>query len=331
VSISAILVVGQQDVAGIKSASPAALNAVEKFSTEPVACHEILGESTLQRTVKNLRRAGVGHISAIIPRDVNWHPDAATISVSGADNKGLWHAAERKVQEVAQAGAELILLIRLGAYVEFDLGDLLSFHQAKGRALSGTRDNQGHLDFWVINSAEARSFGTHDIGKLIGGRGGISPVPHYLVRGYVNRLASMRDLRQLVEDSFSYRCSIRPQGKEVRPGVWLADGAKLHRSARLVAPVYMGAGTKVRAGSAVTRSSSVERGCDIGYGTVVEDSSILSNTCVGSGLEVSHAVVDGNHLMNFDRDVAVELYDRKLITRSARLAEAAYWPLFQPA
>jgi hypothetical protein len=42
---------------------------------------------------------------------------------------------------------------------------------------------------------------------------------------------------------------------------------------------------------------------------VVEDSSVLSNSYVGIGLDVAHSIVDGNNLLNLERDVTLEISD----------------------
>ena len=98
----------------------------------------------------------------------------------------------------------------------------------------------------------------------------------YFVRGYVNRLTGPADLRRLAVDALTSRCRLRPQGTESRPGVWMDEGAQVHRDARIVAPIFIGRGARISEQCLVTRCSSIESNCHIDYGTVVEDSSILS-------------------------------------------------------
>ena len=63
----------------------------------------------------------------------------------------------------------------------------------------------------------------------------------------------------------------------------------------------------------ITRLSSVERDCYIDCGTVIEGSSILSNTHIGIWLDVCHAVVRGNKLWSLNRDVMVEISDPRIM------------------
>jgi NDP-sugar pyrophosphorylase family protein len=88
--------------------------------------------------------------------------------------------------------------------------------------------------------------------------------------GYVNRLAQARDLRRLVLDAFLSRCEMRPGGREVRPGIWLDEGTRVHKSSRLVAPVYLGRSTKIGPLAVITKFSNVERNCQVGAGMIME-------------------------------------------------------------
>jgi len=120
----------------------------------------------------------------------------------------------------------------------------------------------------------------------------------------------------LVVDALTSRCSLRPQGIEVRPGVWLDEGARVHRDARIVSPAFIGRGASIAEQCLITRCSSVESNCQIDYGTVVEDSSILSNTYVGIGLDLSHSIVDGSNLLNLERGVTLEIADPCVIRQN---------------
>jgi hypothetical protein len=57
----------------------------------------------------------------------------------------------------------------------------------------------------------------------------------------------------------------------------------------------------------------VERNCRVGAGTLVDGASILPHTVLASGLDVSHAVVDGNRLVDLGRNLAVQIDDPNLI------------------
>jgi NDP-sugar pyrophosphorylase family protein len=193
--------------------------------------------------------------------------------------------------------------MRLGAYADIDLKEFLQFHRDQRQIVTRACDREGTLDAWVIDTAVLSE--AVDLSTLLRTSG----TAQYFVNGYVNRLQHPRDLRRLVVDSFSNRCRLRPTGAEIRPGVWLEEGAQVHRDARIVAPAFIGRGARIAEQCLITRSSNVESSCQIDYGTVVEDSSILSNSYVGIGLDLSHSIVDGSNLMNLERDLTLEIAD----------------------
>lgn len=114
---------------------------------------------------------------------------------------------------------------------------------------------------------------------------------------------------------------MRPSGQEVRPGIWVDEGAEIDRRARIVAPAYIGCNSKVREDALVTRSSSIERDCCIDFGTIVEDSSVLANTRVGIWLDVRHAIASGNKLMSLKHGVLLEIADPNVMGFNGRLAK----------
>jgi len=71
----------------------------------------------------------------------------------------------------------------------------------------------------------------------------------------------------------------------------------------------------------ITRCSNLESLCYIDYGTVIEDSSILTNSYVGIWLDVTHAVVSGNKLANVGRNVVLNISDSRLIRENMAIVK----------
>ena len=214
-----------------------------------------------------------------------------------------------------QGGCDTILLIRLGAYVEFEFPSLLEFHRASGKDVTRLSDGDGPLDFWLMNAHPSRPSPVSLRERLCKDDAGF--IAHYDQASYVNRLVRAADLRHLVMDAFSLRYSIRPAGKEIESGVWLDDNARLHPHARVSGPAYIGRGTRIQAAALIARFSSVERSCNIGCGTVIADASILSQTYLGAWLDVAHAVVYGSKIAHLRHNVVVDIQDDRLIRRAS--------------
>lgn len=313
-SLGAVLVVGNW----IESPS-----AEEKLDL-PLARFEFLGQSALELTIKHLRAAQVNDISVVIQ-------DHCSASLSGLRGPNLRvkvvkrsidpSVVEAILRQQAAQGMGTLMLMRLGAYVEADFADLLDFHREMGRPLTRAYDCDGLLDLWVLDAGLRHALNIDSLLKdnLIRSS--------YGVDGYVNRLAGMKDFRRLVSDSFMGFSTIRPRGREVRPGVWVGDGAHVHRSARVVAPAYIGEGTRIRESVLLTRGSNVERQCEISSGTAVESASILPRTFLGRGLAVTKALVDGDSYVHLGRNLAVKIEDKRLIGRTT----VSGWPFIRNA
>jgi hypothetical protein len=214
------------------------------------------------------------------------------------------------VSDYLNQGIETLLLVRLGPYVELDLPDLLRFHRDAASPLTQVYKGRTALDLVVVDATPLRdgtgSFRTR-LSELIPQR------QRYAFTGYANRLAEPSDFRRLVQDALSGHCAIRPVGREVRPGIWYGENARVDRSATILAPAFIGAETCVEASCTVSGASSLERQCEVDCGTTVDDCCVFPGTYLGMGLNVTHALVKGSRLFHLNRNIEVEIGDSRLI------------------
>jgi NDP-sugar pyrophosphorylase family protein len=266
----------------------------------PLVCVEVLGRSVIARLIDEFGRAGFDSATQIDRRSLD----------------EAWGVATQQLLAYRDNGATAVVIVRASAYIDLDLRDLLQFHreqrQVVTRAFDFDEDGEkgDPLDVWVVDPS-----GIQDDTDLLTALHAASPA-RYFVQGYVNRLTGPADLRRLVVDGLIGHCRLRPQGTESRPGVWMDEGAQVHKDARIVAPVFIGRGARISEQCLITRCSSIESNCHIDYGTVVEDSSILPNSYVGIGLDLSHSIVDGNNLLNLERGVTLEIADPCVIRQN---------------
>ncbi len=142
----------------------------------------------------------------------------------------------------------------------------------------------------------------------------------FFYRGYVNQLNKAQDYRRLVEDGLYGRCGLRPVGKEVASGVWHGSGAQVEPSARISAPAFIGAGSRIGECCVVSGASTIERDCEIDCGTLVDQSCILQGTYVGVALDVLRSIVDDQTLFHLERNVEIGFADPRLIGRAKAVA-----------
>jgi len=263
---------------------------------------EVLGRSVLSRMVQDLSHTRIQELSILV--------DSSLISTSGESQDlfpyaagDVWNSAGARLLQAKNSGLDTVIVMRIRAYIEFDPAELIQFHRDRCEPVTQACDEQGPLDLWAVSP---RAF---DVGDDLQAMLQSAERPYYPVRGYVNRLHTLRDLRCLCVDGLNSRCQFRPKGYEVRPGVWMAEGALVDQTARIVAPAYLGSGARIAEQCLVTRCSSIEANSQVDYGTAVEDSWVLPNTYVGIGLDLSHSITSGNSLWNLSHDVKLEIID----------------------
>lgn len=291
--------------------------ASERVAGMPIAYLDALGAPVVERVLRHLRRYGI--CAATLIRDVPAtgvpFPDYGEIDprvhhIEGAGDE-LWDAAEEMFQQYANDGADLVVALRIGPYVEVDYDEMIQHHLDHRCVISmAVGAENSSLELFVLNPAarfDARKLFQSHMQHL---RRDCEPFP---VKGYANRLKNAGDLRRLAVDGLMAKNGVRPEAMEIKPGVFVGRGARIHRDARVVAPAFIGARAKVHASALITRGSVLEHHAEVDCGTVVENSTLLPFTRLGAGLDVMHAVVGFRHLAHLTRNVEVEITDAKLV------------------
>ncbi len=276
-----------------------------------LACLEIAGRSMVERTVERLIAIGVEDISVVVvgkTRMPVFRSDFGKVRVHVQKAKEITPVLTQKLKEFSADHVAHAFVVSANAYAETDMLDFFYFHLEAKQAATRAFDRQGPLALWVVDCSKADEAQLETL--MIPSE---APRATYFIRDYVIRLNHPRDLRQFAEDTLRGRCESRPSGRQIRPGVWMDERARVNRKARIVAPVFIGRGSEVKADAVVTRFSTIEKDCCIDCGTVVENSSILQDTNVGIWLDVCRAVVCGNKIFSLDRNVAIEISDATLM------------------
>lgn len=288
----------------------------------PIAYLDVLGMPVVERVLLRLQTFGVSSVALVgnfrtLEGPFTRHRSAEQLEVLRVESgdEQCWQAAEDTFEKCLQAGADLVLALRIGPYLEIDYEELIQHHIAKHCSVTPAVDHDGKwLDHFVLNAA-ARS----DAATLFGSR--MTQLRKegklFRVAGYVNRLRDASDLRRLAVDGLMARNRIHPQGRQVKPGVWVQLPAKINRKARVVAPAFIGAHAKIRASAVITRASVVEHHAEVDCGTVVEDSTVLPFTRLGAGLEVAHSVSGFHRLTDLERKTEVEIKDGRILGMKA--------------
>jgi len=312
--VRAILLVGGQ---------PASATS-ETVGGVPIGFLDVLGDTVLGRVIARLQRFGISGMALVseTPTALPYAREVVRpdITWTQTSRENFWRGAENAFVDLAQAGAELVLVVRVGAYAEIDFEELIQFHLDKGCRVASAEDADGvPLDILSISASrrnDAAFLFRHELRQFR------TPCENYVFRGYINRLENAADLRRLTMDAFLGNVAFKPIGVEIRPGVWAGEGARIHKLARVLAPAFIGDYAKIRARAVITRGSSVSHHAEVDCGTVVESSNVLPYACIGAGLDVTHSVVGFSHIANLRRNVEIEIEDPKLISMTPVYAPA---------
>jgi hypothetical protein len=310
VKLGAIVIVTVDNLVGAAFSSKLR-SAADELVPKPLPFVEVAGKSPLERIVDRFLSVDTDVISILIEGNIP-QPDCLLRYLSGQVTvqsvSDIAHAIAQKLNEYSQNGVNHSFVCSTEGYVETDLLDFFYFHRGTQQNATRAFNGEDPLKLWVVDCAASEGLYSH---KLLAeaGRDGNG----YLVRGYVGGLRFPSDLRTLAVDILAGRCETGPSGVQIRPGVWIDQGADIHQGARIVASAYIGRRTKIRDGSLITRFSCIESDCYVDCGTVVENSSVLTNTKIGIWLDVRNSIVSGNKLLSLERGVTILISDRNLL------------------
>ena len=299
--LGAIIVAGRvpESLPDFGSRDNQSTGSASKAGESSIARWNLVGPSVLRRTIDRLSRQ-----ASVISVVENNHGACSPLSCVP------W---EKAALNYARNGVARLLVLELGSYMEVDLSDLLRFHAEKRSPITEVMGRNEKLGVTVIE-ANFLTKGTSFAQQL---PAFLACSSSYEFSGYIHPLGSPNDYRKLAHSALDGQCGIKPDGTEVSNGVWVGRGARIAKSARLVAPCYVGAGTRIRPGALIS-GSAVEEQCDIDAGTVVYHSAVLPGTYVGPGLRVMRSIVNGTKLMHLGKNVEIDLAHTGLLGRTAR-------------
>lgn len=292
---------------GERASEQQALNAA------PLSSVDVLGSSLLERMAARLSQ-----LDAVRPVILREHAACTQLlparSTAGGEFMSAWESA---VAKLINAGVEILCLTRVSAYSDLDIADLLGFHMETGAPVTQAYASDGSLDIAMVTTSALRG----DASSYRKSLGSLLAQPRrYAYSGYVNRMRNLSDLCRLSKDGLYERCGLRPTGTEILDGVWVREQVHIDEMARIIAPAFIGAGSRIGPDCVISGGSSIERNCEIDCGTSIHESCILPDTYVGVALNVQNSIVKGGKLYHVSRRVEVAISDERLIGINSRPA-----------
>ena len=119
---------------------------------------------------------------------------------------------------------------------------------------------------------------------------------------------STRSLREGIESNLQF-LNQKPSGflfpttaRMWEKGVWISHAARVHFSAKIVPPVFIGEYTQIGKGVQIGPYAIIQNHCYIGNDSVVKNSLVCQCSYVGEGLALENSIVDRNMMINLELD-----------------------------
>jgi mannose-1-phosphate guanylyltransferase/phosphomannomutase len=107
-------------------------------------------------------------------------------------------------------------------------------------------------------------------------------------------------------------------GREIGRGVRISRNVTIHRTAKVIGPVYIGENCRISEHCHIGPGASIGHDCLIESRTAIEDSIVCPGSYVGEGLDLRQAYVDGRRLVNSRLKTEIESVDELLLGRVYR-------------
>jgi len=106
---------------------------------------------------------------------------------------------------------------------------------------------------------------------------------------------------------------LTPAGTESEKGVWIGRNAVIPPSCNVIAPVAIGAKTRLGQNSNIGPGTAVGENCIVERRSLIENSTVFPGSYVGEALEIRHCLVDRNLLINTSVDADVVVSEQFLL------------------
>lgn len=118
-----------------------------------------------------------------------------------------------------------------------------------------------------------------------------APMFGYVMEEYWCDVGTLEQYREAQEHLLEGRTSLSIPGEMVAPGVWVGDNAMVDAEAELVAPVCIGANTRIKRGAVVGPGSVVGADCLIQEGSRIYRSVVWDRCYLGIDTELNGAIL----------------------------------------
>ena len=133
------------------------------------------------------------------------------------------------------------------------------------------------------------------------------PFYSYRTEGYWCDVGNLAQYRNVHFDALMGKVKLNMSATRVADGIWIGDGAEIHPTVKMIGPLYIGKGAKVRRKSTLGRFAVLGNTSLIEEGAQVTHSVIDTASCIGKNSEVYGSIVGSGFKLSDGRNLADEV------------------------
>lgn len=117
------------------------------------------------------------------------------------------------------------------------------------------------------------------------------PIYGYVTKSYWTDVGNLKEYRQGQRDALDGKISLKIPGRRIRKGVYVGDGARIHPTARLLAPCVVGRDCLIGKNAIIGPDTVIAAKCSIARGASVSNSILWGRVRVAPRVKLDNCII----------------------------------------
>jgi len=125
----------------------------------------------------------------------------------------------------------------------------------------------------------------------------------YVMKEYWTDVGNIKEYRNGVKGALEGKIRLNIPGKEVRPGIWVGEGAKIEKGAKLFAPCVIGRYCFIGSGACIDSFTTIGDNSYIERGAVIKNSILWEKVKVAKNVHLENCIIGNKAKVSEDISV----------------------------
>lgn len=145
------------------------------------------------------------------------------------------------------------------------------------------------------------------------------PLYGYIAEGYWSDIGNLQQYKQTQFDMLEGRVDLQIKGEQKVPGIWVEEGVDIHPEAEVIAPAFIGTGSRVEAEAKVQPFSVLGCFTRVAKGVVIEKSVVWDRNFIEQGAYLSGTLLCDSIQVG----AGAQLLEGSVVGEKSRIGEMA--------